>query len=402
VNVSKISFNEALSLTFANVTRLGSVLIPVMNSVGRTAAEDVAALVDSPSVDASIKDGYAVVSNDVKHASVTNPVTLEVIGSLGAGENSHVSVKRGKAIRVLSGAPIPDGCDAVLADEFAQSENRSVTAVADAHPGRNILFKGVDVKAGETLVIERQEITPPVVGLLVAGGVSEIKVARLPRVGLLATGDEVLMPGRQIEKGKLYASNLALQQAWLTSRSIPTVARIANDSFNDLTRVVESMLSEIDVIITSGGAWKGDRDLVISVLESLGWKRIFHKIKLGPGKAIGMGILNGKAIFCLPGGPPSNEAAFLLIAFPAVCRIAGHEGSPFMRLTGRLESEITGQKTWTQVIHCTIKKQGNEFHLTPLEMKRRLVSMARAQAIVLIPEGIEKIPAGSEVDFILL
>ena len=224
----------------------------------------------------------------------------------------------------------------------------------------------------------------------------------MPRVGLLATGDEVLMPGRQIEKGKLYASNLAFQQAWLTSRSIPTVARIANDSFHNLTRVIESMLPEIDVIITSGGAWKGDRDLIISVLESLGWKRIFHKIKLGPGKAIGMGILNGKTIFCLPGGPPSNEAAFLLIAFPAVCRIAGDEDSPFVRFIGRLSSEITGQKTWTQVVHCVVEKQGKEFHLTPLEMKRRLLSMARAQAIVLIPEGVERIPAGSAVEFILL
>ena len=400
--MSKISFKEALSLALENVTRLGSELIPVMNSVGRAAAENVAALVDSPSVDASMKDGYAVVSNDVEHASPTNPVTLEAIGSLGPGENSHISVKRGKAIRILSGAPIPEGCDAVLADEFAQSENRSVTAVADAHPGRNILFKGIDVEVGETLVIDGREITPQVVGLLVAGGVSEIKVTRRPRVGLLATGDEVLMPGRPIEAGKLYASNLALQQAWLTSRSIPSVSITANDSFNDLTRTVESMLLETDVIITSGGAWKGDRDLIISVFESLGWKQIFHRVKLGPGKAIGMGILNGKTIFCLPGGPPSNEAAFLLIAFPAVCKISGHEGSPFMRITGRLESEISGQETWTQVVHCLLTKQGNEFRLTPLEMKRRLVSMARTQAIVLIPEGIERIPAGSEVDFILL
>lgn len=386
----------------ANVTRLGSESIPVMNSVGRTAAENVTALVDSPSVDASMKDGFAVVSNDVKHASPTNPVTLEVIGSLDAGEDSRVSVKPGKAIRILSGAAIPEGCDAVLADEFTRSENTSVTAVADAHPGRNILFRGIDVEAGETLVKTGREITPQVVGLLVAGGVSEIKVARRPRVGLLATGDEVLMPGRQIEEGKLYASNLALQQAWLTSRAIPSISRIANDSFSDLTGTVESMLPETDVIITSGGAWKGDKDLIVKVFESLGWKQIFHKVKLGPGKAIGMGVLDRKTIFCLPGGPPSNEAAFLLIAFPVVCKIAGHEGSPFIRTTGRIESQVSGQITWTQVVHCLVTKRGNEYHLTPLEMKRRLVSMARTQAIVLIPEGIETIPAGSEVDFMLL
>ena len=166
--MSKISYSEALSLTFANVSRLGSELIPLLDSVGRTAAEDVAALVDSPSVDASIKDGYAVLSNDVEHASVTNPVTLEVVGSLGAGERAHISVEQGKAIRILSGAPIPDGCDAVLADEFAQLENSWVTVIADAHPGRNILLKGTDVKAGETLITSGQRITPQLVGVLVS------------------------------------------------------------------------------------------------------------------------------------------------------------------------------------------------------------------------------------------
>lgn len=399
----KISFNEALNLTFSNICRLGPELIPVMESVGRIAASNVVGLVDSPSVDASMKDGYAVVSSDLDLAAPDNPIELEVIGSVGAGEKCELSVKKGKAIRILSGAPIPKGCDAVLAEEFVQKDGKSrITAFADAHPGRNILHKGMDVSAGEILASDGQTITPQLVGLLVAGGISEISVTRLPRVGLLATGDEVLMPGRKLEKGKLYASNIALQQAWLASRTIRAISRIAGDSLEDLTKALESMLKEVDVMVTSGAAWKGDKDLIIKALELMGWERIFHRIKLGPGKAVGMGILEGKKVFCLPGGPPSNEAAFLLIAFPGILRAAGVQGTPYRRITGRLESEVSGQITWTQVIHCKIENNGAIWRVFPLEMKRRLQSMARSQALFLIPEGVDRIPAGSEVEVMLL
>jgi molybdopterin molybdotransferase len=401
--VLKISFDEALSLALGNVSRLEPEIVPIAAGVGRIVVEDVAAMVDSPSVDASVKDGFAVVSDDVEHASNATPVTLEVISSLGAGESSKVPIKRGTAIRILSGAPIPEGCDAVLADEFAQSGRGRVSAIADAHPGRNILFKGADVTSGEILARAGQELSPPVIGLLVAGGISQVKVARRPRVGLLATGNEVLLPGHEIEKGKLYASNVALQQAWFASRSVPSTTRIAKDSPEELAKAIGSMLAETDVIITSGGAWKGDRDLIIRVLESLGWHEIFHRIRLGPGKAVGMGILSGKPIFCLPGGPPSNEAAFLLIAFPAVCKMAGYEKPPFLSLTGRLASEVKGQENWTQVIHCRVEKnEASAYRLIPLDMKRRLMTMAQAQAYVLIPEGTAGFAADEETAFTLL
>jgi molybdopterin molybdotransferase len=373
-----------------------------MDGVGRTAARDVVANVDSPSVDSSIKDGYAVISGDLKHASPSNPVELKVKGSLAAGDKPHGPVEPGGAIRILSGAPIPRGCDAVLADEFARGGEGSVTAFADAHPGRNILFRGDDVRSGERLLEKGEIINPQKVGLMAAGGVRELMVFRLPRVGLLATGNEVIMPGRDIEEGKLYASNLALQRAWLQYHSIPVTLNSAGDSLDDLKTAALSILNEADILITSGGAWKGERDLIITALEHLGWTQIYHRVRLGPGKAIAMGLLEGKVIFCLPGGPPSNEAAFLLLALPAVCATAGHKEGPFLNLTGRLDSDINGQMTWTQVVHCSLTRHEGEWLLRPIEMKRRIISMARAQAIVLIPEGVERIRRGEEVEFRLL
>ena len=303
---------------------------------------------------------------------------------------------------MLSGAPIPEGADAVLAEEFAEVGPGQIKAMAHSEPGRNILTKASEIRAGEVLVRAAEMLAPAKIGLVVAGGIEEAWVFRRPVVGLLATGSEVLLPGERPETGKLFASNLALQDAWLRLWSMTTRVRQAGDSFEDLTSAVESMLSECDVLLTSGGAWKGDRDLIVKVLDQLGWELIFHRVRLGPGKAVAMGFLGGKPIFCLPGGPPSNEAAFLLIAFPAVTQMAGYPSSPYRRLTGVLEKEVSGQKDWTQVIHCRTERRGPSICLIPLDGKRRLSSMARADGLVLIPEGIDHIPAGAAVQFICL
>jgi molybdopterin molybdotransferase len=397
-----IGFDAALNLALRNISPLGSETLPTSDIVGRVCAEDVVAEIDYPSSDSSLKDGYAVLSQDVAQAGASNPIVLEVAGLVGAGDQCVVSVTQGTTVRVLSGAPIPKGADAVLAEEFAEVETGQIKALACAEPGRNILFKGSEISRGAVLVSAGHVFSPARVSLVVAGGLHRVSVFRRPIVGLLATGNEVLLPGAPPETGKLFASNLALQEAWLRSRSIKTIVRRAGDSFDDLTAAIDSMLSECDVLITSGGAWKGDRDLVVKALDWLGWDKMFHRVRVGPGKAVGMGFFRTKPVFCLPGGPPSNEVAFLLIAFPAVLRMAGYTGSPFLHLSGVLEKAVGGQKEWTQVIHCRVEKRGCSIHLIPLERTQRLSSMARADGLVLVREGVESIPAAETVEFICL
>jgi len=401
-NMYDIGFDLALNLALGSVSPSGREMVSTSELVGRVCAEDVIALIDYPSSDSSLKDGYAVMSQDVAGAGVSNPVELAVVGTVGAGDPCEVAVRIGTTVRVLSGAPIPPGADAVLADEFAEIGPDYIKALADSDKGRNILFTGAEISKGEVLVLAGQKFTPAKVSLVVAGGLERVSVFRHPVVGLLGTGNEVLLPGLPPEPGKLFASNLALQEAWLHSWSMTTRVHHAGDSFEDLTCAVKSMLSECDVLLTSGGAWKGDRDLIVKVLYKLGWKLIFHRVRMGPGKAIAMGFLHGKPVFCLPGGPPSNEAAFLLIAFPAVTRMAGYARFPHLRLTGILDKDVSGQKDWTQIIHCRVESNGSSIHLIPLESKRRLSSMARADGLLLIPEGVEYIPAGTAVQFICL
>ncbi|MDA8405461.1 MAG: molybdopterin molybdotransferase MoeA [Deltaproteobacteria bacterium] len=397
-----IGFEEAFKLAHANVPLLSEELRPTHEALGRIASRPIPARVDSPSVDASLKDGYAVRSVDVATATPSSSIELRLVGSVGAGGSTVMELVPGAAIRILSGAVIPRGADAVLAEEFAVNEGDIVKVFADAHSGRNILTRGTDVNAGETLVQSGEKLTPAKVGILVAGGVTEVWVYRRPRVGLLATGDEVLLLDRPMDEGKVYASNIALQEAWLCSLGLDCMTGVCGDSSAQIISYINSMLSDLDVLVTSGGAWTGDRDLIAKAMDQLGWRPIFHRVRMGPGKAVRMGLLNGKPIFCLPGGPPSNEMAFFMIVLPALLRMSGCDKPPFPKFYGRLTQEISGQLDWTQFIHCSVLTQDSEFRVVPLNMTRRLSAMSRTQAIVKIPEGIERLDSRTVVPFTMV
>ena len=392
-----IGFVQARQLVMDHVSLQPSEHLPIPTACGRIVAETVYALVDSPSVRSSTKDGYAVISSDIEAATVENPVPLTILGHVAAGEENRGAVSSGTAIRVLSGAPVPDGADAVLADEFTRCRENVLLAIADAPPEKNILPSGSDVKAGQILVEKGEMVTPQLGGLVAAGGHHWIEVYRTPVVGLLATGSEVLLPGSPLEPGKLFASNVILQQGWLTQHHFRTVLRHAGDAHDQIREAVEQLAAETDVLITSGGAWKGDRDLMETVLESLGWQQVFHRVRMGPGKALGMGTLHHKPVFCLPGGPTSNAMAFWMIALPAILKMAGHRHAPFIEFQATLERDIRGDVDWTQFVECRLVKTGSQIRLRPEKHKSRLLSIARTQAIVLIPEGVSEIPAGSDV-----
>ncbi len=394
-----VGYEKALQLSLDNVTALPEETCSAVEALGRIAASEIRAAVNMPSADSSLKDGYAVQSADIRIASHSCPVFLKVVGTCNAGEVTTSEVLPGTAIRILSGGIIPKGADAVLAEEFTLPHVGGLKAIADAHVGRNIVRAGDDIRSGQLLVSPGQVITPSKVGLMVAGGIRGVKVTQLPKVGLLATGDEVILPGRPLTEGKLYASNVALQDARLRALGIKCVIGTSSDLLSQLTEMIDQMISDQDLLITSGGAWMGDRDLVVKALIQLGWNKVFHRVRMGPGKAVGMGLLRGKPVFCLPGGPPSNEMAFLMIALPAISRMSGRRKPLLPKLYGFLTQDLIGQTDWTQFVHCDLKNIEGEYYLTPLEMTRRLSAMSFAKAIVKIPEGVSKLDRLTKVPF---
>lgn len=397
-----IGFDRAFQIAMTNTPLLSDESVTILDAVGRVVSRSIQATNSAPSVTSSLKDGFAIISEDIALAQPDHPVPLELIGRIEAGSDKIFHITSGKAVRILTGAAIPQGADAVLSEEFTTVKGNTIYACADSKKGRNIMAEGTDVQIGDLLISEGTEITPSAISCLVAGGITNVHVYKKPCTGLLATGDEILLPGAEFIKGKLFASNLALQKAWLKSKGFPTFFSISGDSFQQLSEEVLELHQKTDAIITSGGAWKGDRDLIVKVLDHLGWNKLFHRVRMGPGKAIGMGLLEGKPVFCLPGGPPSNEMAFLMIAFPAICKMAGYGNTPFVRLKGKLMSRVQGEPDWTQCIHTTIEKNKDEFFIHPIKFKSRLKSMAKAQAILVIPEGISEIDAGNTVNVHLL
>ncbi len=393
-----IGFQKALDLVRTTLKPLTPVEVPVTEAVGLVLAEDLYAQTDVPKEAVSLKDGYAVRSRDVEGASPQNPKVLALMGEILAGEEKDLALKPGSCVRVTAGALLPRGTEAVLAEEFATPEGKSVKATADAPPGKNILPRGADISKGSLLLARGQRLFPPEVGLMAAGGWARIKVHPRPRVFLLATGSEVVAPGHPLRAGQIYASNLVTLAGWCHYFGFSWTSRVVEDEPAALKKALGDFLAgPWEVLLTSGGAWRGPKDLVVKGLDEAGWQKIFHRVRMGPGKAVAFGLLKEKVVFCLPGGPPSNQMAFLNLALPGLFILAGEKDVPFPEIPVRLTETVEGQRDWTQFFLGRLKRKGEKIYFTPLKPRSRLSYLAAGEALLTLPEGKERLAAGEEV-----
>lgn len=394
---------EALDMMFAHISPLPYESVDLVDSVGRVVAVDLYALVDSPSVDSSRKDGFAVISHELIGATTEKPVRLRLLGSLAAGSDWEMRIQPGTAIRVLTGARIPAGADAVVAEEYVKSSGDYLLIDASIKSGKNVLKRGGDASIEKCIVHSGQQISPILAGLLAAAGHRDIPVYGHPFVGILGTGDELVEPGHLLADGQLYASNVVTLAGWCRKYYMKSHVKIVRDDAELILAALRNMSNETDAIITSGGAWTGDYDMVSRVLQELGWKEIFHRIRIGPGKAVGFGLLDQKPVFILPGGPPSNLMGFLQVALPGLLALAGHANSGLTTTNARLASDIDeGKSDWTDFFFGTLEYNDDLPVFFPMKKRSRLNSIARADAIAAIPEGQECLSAGAVIRVQLL
>ncbi len=398
-----LGLGEALSITLEHIHPLGVENIELAESTDRVAAADLSALVDSPLMDSSLKDGYAVVSDEVADATPENPVLLKLAGILVPGGKKQIEVMPGTTVRVLTGARIPAGADAVLTEEFAKPEGNEVLVMNFAEPGRNILRRGRDVESRTCIIKQGQKLSPGIVGLIAAAGYNMVPVFKNPTVAIIGTGDEIVAPGEPLSEGKLYASNIMTSHGWCKRYNMKTVMAVVHDDFDTLTRTFKTLSSGADAVITSGGAWTGDRDMVAQVFEGLGWQQYFHRIRIGPGKAVGYGMLGGKPVFILPGGPSSNLMGFLQIALPGLLALGGHADPSLPTVTVRLGADLEGrQRDWTNFFFGKLEEGEGLPVFRPLQDSSRLRAIAEAEAIASIPEGQGPLLKGSVISVQLL
>jgi molybdopterin molybdotransferase len=393
-----LGLKKALKLTLERITPLPMETVELIGSIDRTAATDLYALVDSPSIDASMKDGYAVLSSDVADASAERPVRLRVAGNLAAGDDEDIRVDPGTTVRIMTGGRMPTGADAVVAEEFVTRADNDVLIETSAQPGRNILPRGSDVPFRKCILRSGRQISPVMAGLLAAAGHTMVPVFRKPLVGIIGTGDEIVEPGTPLAEGKLYASNIITLAGWCNRYEMKTRMSIVGDDYDALFNALKKLSGETDAVITSGGAWTGDHDLVARVLEGLGWEEAFHRIRIGPGKAVGFGMLNNKPVFILPGGPPSNLMGFLQITLPGLLALSGHADRALPGINARLASGLRKRDTdWTDFIFGTLEFDDGLPTFYPMGRQIRLSSIAEAMAVASIPEGEDYLSEGSVI-----
>ncbi len=389
-----ISFNKAIKLTKASIPLMGVEKKSLNQLTGRILSANLISQVNSPSVNASLKDGYAVISRDIEGAHQGNPVPLTVSGNSFAGNMTDYKVTRGYALRVTTGAPVPKGATAIIAEEFCRRDGDALICMNNAPPGKNILKIGADIKQKGIVARKGEPLTPALVGLIASAGIAEADVYKRPRIAVIATGDEVVAPGRPLPKGKLYASNIVEICSWLSCFGVPHRMRVVKDDKVKIRKAITTLLPEVDAFITSGGAWGSEKDLIIKILDDFGWQGIYHRVKMGPGKGVGYGLLNKKPFFCLPGGPPSCETAFLELALPHLLIMSGNRQPPFQEIKAKLKIAVKGDKEWTQFIPARVEKNQGYFSAKPLLPKSRLQGMAKKDGLIKIPKGIDHIEAG--------
>jgi molybdopterin molybdotransferase len=367
---------------------LPPVTVPLDKALGLICAEDVHAACDCPTVDSSLKDGFAVVSSDIADASPNHPVTLSVTGALTAGDDiDRFHVATGTAVRIMTGAPLPPGATSVLASEFADAAGHLVTIRADSRPGLNILRKGSDIVRNRIVLAKGDLLGPAHLGLLAAAGLKEVSCYPLPKIAIAATGSELVWPGEPLTAGKVAASNMVTAAAELQALGIRASTVLLRDSLDTLHEHFSRIIPQVDVLITCGGVLDGDKDLTLRAMEQVGMAKIFHRVRIGPGKGACMGRVGRTIVFNLPGGPPSNHVALFLLALSGVRRLMGFMNCLPPKRQVFVSEELTGQKDWTQLVYGRVKYADGSLYAVPLRNMGRLEAMARANALIEIPEG---------------
>jgi molybdopterin molybdotransferase len=314
-----ISVEEAQARVTRGLRPLASELVSVSIARGRVLAEDVVARVTQPPAALSAMDGYAVRAADVAAA----PVTLRVVGYVPAGESYSGTMSAGEAVRIFTGAPIPAGADAVVIQEDTEASGDSVTVRESVSPGRYVRARGMDFSAGEVGLRAGRRLTARDVGLAAAMNVPWLAVRRRPAVAILATGDEVVMPGDPIGPNQIVSSNSHALDALVTACGAMSLnLGIALDTRESLLKMAAG-LAGVDLLVTTGGASVGDHDLVRSVLGERGLELDFWKVAMRPGKPVLFGRIGDTPVLGLPGNPVSSFVCGLLFLRPMLEALLG-------------------------------------------------------------------------------
>jgi molybdopterin molybdotransferase len=399
-----ITVEEALNKILSRIQPLGLERVNLLGGLGRVIGEDVVANRDIPPFDNSGMDGYAVRAEDIQNASFDHPVRLKVIGDLPAGFLSTQTVGRGQAIRIMTGAPIPEGADSVIPVEDTKDEDGFVSILKAVSIGESIRERGGDVRKGDPVISKGDIIRPSEIGMLASVGRSNVFVHQRPIVAILCTGEELVDVDGDLDGVKIVSSNSYTLAAQVRDcGAIPVQLGIAKDRKEEIK---EKFLQGIraDVIISSAGISVGDYDFVKEVLNDLGVEMIFWKVAMKPGKPVVFGTLQGKWVFGLPGNPVSSMVSFEQFVRPSLLRMMGHRQIFRPVIEAVLREDIHKKSGMRYFIRGEVSMEKDSYQVTTTGPQGSgiLKSMVKANGLIILPEDREIVRAGEKVKVQLL
>lgn len=398
-----IDFEDALRIVLENTKPLGSERIFISEALNRVLYKNVYALSDRPSFDNAAMDGYAVINEDLSPLKKNLTVKLKISNSLPAGAD-NLEIKRGEAIKIYTGAPIPKGADTVVEIELCKEVDNDVEILAYKNIGANIRKQGEEIKKGDLLLTQGKVLRAYDIGILASENIASIEVYKTPKVGLFVTGDEILdICEPQVKLSQIRSSNHVSIMFLLETFGIkPSFLGFIKDDKEEIKTVL-SRIDEFDVLISTGGVSVSDRDFVKDVVKELGFDVKFYKVAIKPGKPMLFAVKNDKLFFGLPGNAVSCITNFDIFTRTAIKKMMGYKDfmKPFLKakLTSTIKRKssdrmefLRGVVNLEQDILCeAIPKTGSHM----------LTSFAEANCYIVIPKGVSEVKAGEMVDVLM-
>lgn len=408
-----LTVEDALELILSGFDRLPAERVPILEALDRVLAEEVKARDSLPPFANSAMDGYALRAEDVRSVTNDTPAILSVVADIAAGEPSSTIVEAGTAARIMTGAPLPQGADAVVPVEATNEPWRNaarplpetIEIYQSVEAGAYVRYPGEDVQAGTRVLPPGHRVRPQEIGVLASLGVSEVSVVRRPRVGILATGDELVAVEASLQPGKIRNSNSYAQTAQILRLGAKPVALgIARDDEDDVRSRLQIGLDEgVDLFVSSAGVSVGAYDVVRAVLEADG-NVGFWRVRMRPGKPLAFGTYRGVPYLGLPGNPVSAMVSFERFARPAILKMAGYRDldRPSVEVIMQGEIQSDGRETYARAIVSRGADGLYAAAITGEQGSHIMTSLVEANALVIIPEGVKTVAAGETLRALMI
>ena len=401
--MENIELELALQIIGESVNQISNTeKVNIEEARGRIIGQDIYAPINQPPFNRSPLDGYALKSEDTLGASKDNPIKLKVVDEVFAGGDINTILKNKQAIRIMTGAEIPEGADCVIRQESTNYDMNEVEIYSELKRYENYCFAGEDVKKGSKLISKGEKLTYIHIGLLAVMGITQVLVQRKPKVGIISTGDEIISVGQTLGKGKIYDSNrVAISMRLLDFGCEIVSSKIISDEVHYVSEEIYNLIDKVDVIITTGGVSVGKKDIMHEVIKTINANRLFWRVKMKPGTPAIYSIYKNKPIISLSGNPFAAIATFEIMGKEVIYKLTGDIDLKQIRVKSIMEDDFLKSSKGRRIVRGIYKN--NKVYLPEGGHSPGMMSsMLGCNCLIDIKPGTKQLLKGDEVDIILI